>query len=158
MSIKCVSFYADSSIQCYYNLLFLSSNVTYFGWYWKNISHWYYTASLPIRSFSSTVLNWPSDFTVPQDPRDWIQDCCIQRVLKIYRDQAFLRSYMIRLLPPPLHTIYHQQDISLSQSSCASAVELTDGGWGGGGEQNQMTARKPCPLQIINIFLLHSMN
>ena len=47
---------------------------------------------------------------------------------------------------PPLPSRQHV--VSLSQTSCVSPVELTDGMGGGGGrkEPNHMTARKPGPL------------
>ncbi len=47
-------------------------------------------------------------------------------------DQALLRSY--ELAPPqPPSTLSLQQAVSLSQSSCVSSVELTDGRGGGRG-------------------------
>jgi hypothetical protein len=52
---------------------------------------------------------------------------------------------MIRLLAHPLS---RAQVFSLSQSSCVSPVELTDGRGreGEGEEPNHTTARKPSPL------------
>jgi hypothetical protein len=57
-----------------------------------------------------------------------------QRVLKDFRGPAFFRFYDLlparaRLLPPSPSC---QQIVSLSQSSCVSSVQLTDGRGGGG--------------------------
>ncbi len=62
--------------------------------------------------------------------------------------ECFLEDHgfrIIRLLSPPLHHLFCQQDVSLSQSSCVSPVELTDGRVGGrvDEELNHTTARKP---------------
>ncbi len=63
-------------------------------------------------------------------------------------DQACSPSY--DLAPsPPLSPLSRRQDVSLSQSSSVSLVELTDGGGGGGGrgweEPNHKTTRKSGP-------------
>ncbi len=69
----------------------------------------------------------------------YIRDYCM-----IYRGSAFL--CMNRLLANPL-PLSRQQDVSLSQSSCVSPLELTGGRGGGGGEEpNHTTVRKPGPL------------
>ncbi len=44
----------------------------------------------------------------------------------IYRGQGFLRSYDSATRPSP-YPLSSQQVVSLSQSSCVSPVELTDG-------------------------------
>jgi hypothetical protein len=62
-------------------------------------------------------------------------------------NQSFLWSYdSASRLPPSL--LSPVQVVSLSQSSCVSTDELTDGGEGEGvGEEpNNKTARKPSPL------------
>jgi hypothetical protein len=65
----------------------------------------------------------------------------------IHRSPGFLRSYdsAPRLPPCP---ISRQQDVSLSQSSCGSLVELSDerGNKGVGKEQNHTNGRKTGPL------------
>jgi hypothetical protein len=55
---------------------------------------------------------------------------------------------MIRLFAQPVPLLSSHQVVSLPQSSCASPVELTDGGGGKGvGEEtNHTTARLPGPL------------
>jgi hypothetical protein len=70
---------------------------------------------------------------------------CRQKKI-IYRGLAFLRSYDSAPRPPP-STLSLVSDLSLSQSSCVSPVELADGRAGGGVglEPNHMTARKPGP-------------
>ncbi len=63
---------------------------------------------------------------------------------------------MTRLLAHPLRSFSRQQVVSLSQSSCESPVEITDGG-GEGVAWNQIktTAKKVCPLLIIQYSLLY---
>ncbi len=53
-------------------------------------------------------------------------------------DQACSPSYDLAPLPPPF-PLLRQQVLSLSQSSCVSAVELTDGsvGWGVGAKSSK---------------------
>ncbi len=63
-------------------------------------------------------------------------------------DQAFSPSY--DMAPPPTHPFPFQLDVSLSQSSCVSPVELADGVWeesnrgggGGGGPQKKIFKKK----------------
>jgi hypothetical protein len=70
-------------------------------------------------------------------------------------DQAFSPSY--NSAPhPPTSPIYRQQDVPLYQSSCmcvAGQAYLRERGEGGG-KPNQMTARKPGPLSIIQYSLV----
>jgi hypothetical protein len=59
---------------------------------------------------------------------------------------------MIQLLAHPFAPLSRQPLVSLSQSSCVSPIELTDGSGTGKGvdeEPNHATARKPGPQQII---------
>jgi hypothetical protein len=60
-------------------------------------------------------------------------------------DQAFSQSYEFTFPRPPRSS---QQVVSLSQPSCVSPVELTDGGGGEGVEEetNHTSTRKPGPL------------
>jgi hypothetical protein len=64
----------------------------------------------------------------------WHSQCALytvqHRVLLDLKRTRLSWGRMIRLLPPPFS---RQQVVSLSQSSCVSPVELTDGGAGGGG-------------------------
>jgi hypothetical protein len=71
--------------------------------------------------------------------------CTPESIECIIEDKAFLPSYDLAPSPPPPSC---QQVASLSQSSCVSPVELTDGIAGGGEEKepNHTTARKPGPL------------
>ncbi len=58
---------------------------------------------------------------------------------------------LAHLLPPPSR----EQVVYLSQSSCVSPVELSEGeGEGVGEEPNHTTARKPYPLKIIQYSLV----
>jgi hypothetical protein len=57
------------------------------------------------------------------------------------QDQAF--SPLFHLAPPsPLPPLYRQQAVSLSQSSCVSSVELTDGRGGGRGAKSSYDDKK----------------
>jgi hypothetical protein len=66
---------------------------------------------------------------------------------------------MIWLLAHPLTPVTRQQVVSLSQSSCVSLVELTDGKGGGrvGEEPNHRIARMPGPLCNIQYSLSRRM-
>ncbi len=71
-------------------------------------------------------------------------------------DQAFLQSYdwAPRLPPSPLSP---QQVVSLSQSTCVSTVELTDGS-GKGGQGAQSNAENPPSINhsILSVSQLQS--
>jgi hypothetical protein len=75
---------------------------------------------------------------------DWIM-VCLREYLMIYRGPGFLaelRTYYSAQRPPPPPTLSHQQVASLSQSSCVSPVQLTDGREGGGGYGAESYYRK----------------
>ncbi len=56
-------------------------------------------------------------------------------------DQAFSQSYV--LASPPPNPLFRQQVVSLSQSSCVSPVQLTDGRGGKrGGEAKSYDVKK----------------
>jgi hypothetical protein len=61
----------------------------------------------------------------------------IREYWMIYRRPGFFRSYDSAPSPPPPSPLSCQQLVSLSQSSCVSLIELTDGkvGRGGGGSK-----------------------
>jgi hypothetical protein len=72
----------------------------------------------------------------------------------IYRGHAFSLSYdsaFPPLLPPPRS---HQQVVSLTRSSCASPIELTDWrGGGGGGERAKPYDGEKAWSYINNLIL-----
>jgi hypothetical protein len=72
----------------------------------------------------------------------------------LYRDQFFCSR--ICSSPTPSPPLSSQEVVSLSQSSCVSPIELTDGRRGGGGskEPNHTAARKSGPLYIIQYSLV----
>jgi hypothetical protein len=61
----------------------------------------------------------------------------------VYRGPGFLSRRMIWLLPHP-SPLSRQQVVSLSQSSCVSPIQLTDGREGGEGAKSYDT-RMPDP-------------
>ncbi len=68
------------------------------------------------------------------------------------QDQACSPSNDLASPPPPpfLFPLSYHQVVSLSQSSCVSPVELTDGRWGGVGEEPyHMMAREHALLSNI---------
>jgi hypothetical protein len=66
------------------------------------------------------------------------EDTLAQSVLNDLQRTRISRHRMIWLLPNPFPPLCCQQDVSVSQSSCVSLVELTDrrGGVGGGGARS----------------------
>ncbi len=75
-----------------------------------------------------------------------------ESIERFLEGQAFLRTYAF-VFPPS--NLSRQQFISLSQSSCMSPVDLTDGrsGGGDGRETNHTTTRKPGPPSINHQIL-----
>jgi len=73
----------------------------------------------------------------------------LHRVLNDYRGSGFLAGRLHAHSSPPPFSL--QQVFSLSQSSCVSLVELTDGKGGGGGPARSQIIR---PREIRTMFFL----
>ncbi len=81
-----------------------------------------------------------------------------QRGWMIYRGPSFL-SFLLVVLnshtpPPPTSPLYRQQIVSLSQSSCVSPIQLTDGKGGGGGRRGAEPYDRKKAWSSINCSIL----
>jgi hypothetical protein len=91
-------------------------------------------------------INTGEDPRVPIDPPG-LHTAAVQRVLNDLKRTRRSRRRMIWSPPPPTPPpLSRQQVVSLSQSSCVSPAEFTEGGGGVREEPNHTSAEKPSPL------------